>query len=248
MAGFDFGSILSAGLNFFGAQETNDKNIAAQKAINDENVALSREMAQKSIQYKVSDAKAAGINPYYAVGAPTSQPATVVAPTIGQSGLSAASQDIGRAAGSLMSSDQRDKAFDEASKKLALEKGGLENQLLSAQIAKLRTGTPPAFPAGDRVLVDGQGNAKIDPKTLSKPIAFGGYKFAPIPGTSQAQEVENQYGNVAGDVFGATHLVGAGVRNYLLGVRDGWRKQGAKKYDSWRRVQDRFTGPFGTGY
>lgn len=103
------------------------------------------------VQWRVEDAKKAGIHPLYALGAQISTPQ--VPSVVGDSGssfsdrLSSAGQDIGRAADALLGGKARMAARLDA---LALERGELENDLLRSQIARLNApGHPPGPPDPD---------------------------------------------------------------------------------------------------
>lgn len=113
---------------------------------------LQREFATMGIQWKVEDAKKAGIHPLAALGAQTHsyQPATV-----GDSGvdLLEMGQNISRAvqAGTVPSQLEE----------LSLERAGLENELLRTQIQQARNPQLPSLGGGYDV--PGAGDVKIDP-------------------------------------------------------------------------------------
>lgn len=119
-----------------------------------------KEFAQSGIQWKVKDAENAGIHPLYALGANTTSYSPV---QVGSdySGLASAGQDIGRAVDATRSQGGKLDAFARTSQQLQLTRMGLENELLSSQIAKLRQGSPsPGIPTDNtQYLIDGQGNA-----------------------------------------------------------------------------------------
>lgn len=156
MLGF-LGNLVSGAMNLFGGQSAQDKAIEAQNQINSDNYQHQKEFAQMGVQWKAADARAAGINPITALGASTSSFSNLVGPTVGQAGegIQKAGQDIGRAIAAAGSADDR---YDEAVKKITLQKGELENQLLASQIAK--TNAPAVGPSipdvNQRWLVDGQ--------------------------------------------------------------------------------------------
>lgn len=122
-----------------------------------------KEFAQNGIQWKVDDAKKAGIHPLYALGANTTSYAPVsVGDTNPLSGLASAGQDLSRAVDATRSASGKVDAFTRTAQSLQLQRMGLENELLSSQIAKTRQGaTPPMPTAGDRMLIDGQGNSPL---------------------------------------------------------------------------------------
>lgn len=136
--------------------------------------------ATQGIQWKVADAKKAGVHPLYALGAQTFNP-TPVSTGGGDlgSGIAAAGQDIGRAVNAASGSGQRVQAYTEAANRLALKRADLENTLLAAQIAKINQPANPPAPQtlGSRYLVDGQGNAPLP--TLVQTAAMSRAAAAP---------------------------------------------------------------------
>lgn len=125
--------------------------------------AMQKEFAQSGIQWKVEDAKKAGVHPLYALGAQTTSFSPV---SVGSSdlstGLAAAGQDISRAINSTSDHQTRLNSFTTAIQKLGLEKAGLENDLLRSQIAKLNQTMVPAMPTpAQRYLIDGQGDTPM---------------------------------------------------------------------------------------
>lgn len=101
------------------------------------NVALQREFAQNSIKWKTEDAKRSGIHPLYALGAPSISPAVSIAGDPMASAVGSAGQDISRAMSAAMTQGDRDVSQGMA-QNLLLERGELQNELLRAQIARLR--------------------------------------------------------------------------------------------------------------
>lgn len=122
-----------------------------------------KEFAQNGIQWKVDDARKAGVHPLYALGANTHSFAPVsVGDTNPLSGLAAAGQDVSRAVDATRSTSARVDAYTKTAQALQLQRMGLENELLGSQIAKIRQSSQPAMPtAGDRMLVDGQGDSPL---------------------------------------------------------------------------------------
>lgn len=144
-------SAIGAGLSYFRGKQQ-DK--------------LQKQFAQKGIQWKVNDAKAAGIHPLYALGAQTHSyaPSTVgdAGPLVAQAG-----QDISRAIDTTRTSSQKVDAYTKTVQALSLRKMGLENELLSAQIAKINQTMSPPMAGADRMLVDGQTQSGL---ILEKPM------------------------------------------------------------------------------
>jgi len=126
------------------------------------NIALQKKFAQNGIQWKVADAKKAGIHPLYALGAQTHS----FAPVQSFAGDSIASmgQSIGRAVDAHRTNSERLDGFTKASQSLQLENAKLNNDLLKQQLASNQAtlnqpGTPPPAPSPrSRYLLDGQGS------------------------------------------------------------------------------------------
>lgn len=143
------------------------------KDLAQENMALQTLFAKNGIQWKVEDAKAAGIHPLYALGASTPSFSPVSgnfqSPT---SDLAGVGQDIGRAINSTRTESQRQTAFTEATQKLQLERAQLENEVLRADLAsktgRMRaTPNPPMAAAADPYLIPGQTQSGLTtPKAL----------------------------------------------------------------------------------
>lgn len=109
--------------------------------------------AKKAIQWKVEDAKKAGLHPLFALGANTNSfnPISVgdsMGPALQQAG-----QDISRAM--YANSDSQTRGDVKIMGALALEKAGLENDLLRAQIAKLSGQVGPPVPTAAQSLMGG---------------------------------------------------------------------------------------------
>lgn len=158
--------LISAGANLLGGVLGQNK----QDKIAKQNIQLQKDFAQHGIQWKVEDAKAAGLHPLAALGAQTSSFSPV---SVGDSitpSLSAAGQDLSRAVNSTRTDQQRADAYTKTIQDLTLRKMGLENEMLASQIAKInQAGTPPAMSTpGSRYLVEGQGNT---PLVTTNPVA-----------------------------------------------------------------------------
>ena len=148
------GAALAAGSSILGG--ILGANSAAQQ------VKYQREFAQNGIQWRVADAQKAGIHPLYALGANTISYSPVATGDLGN-GIAQAGQDLGRAIDSARTNNQRNDAYAKTVAQLQVQRMGLENELLGAQIARVRQpANPPALPDnGDRYLVDGQGDSRV---------------------------------------------------------------------------------------
>lgn len=159
------------------------------------NEALQREFAQSGIQWKVADAKKAGIHPLYALGSPSISPAVSVQGDPLAGALSSMGQDISRAARATESNSERGSTT--LVQNLALERAGLQNELLRTQIAsvKARMGqggqVGPAIPV-DEVTPFNVPQGKVEDRP---PIMLDGTRVRTDPTTSPAKAYEDWLGD-----------------------------------------------------
>lgn len=159
------GEILSFGqpvASYFGGQA--DKNSAAHAAR--QNYAQQKEFAQSGIQWKVEDAKRAGLHPLAALGVST--PMTSGTHKVGAQSpggaladsMSSMSQNIGRAINASATAEQRQMSqLQIANAKAELDGKVIDNQIRASHLQNLNS-TGPAFPsANDTPLIPGQGNS-----------------------------------------------------------------------------------------
>lgn len=176
------GSLISAGASLlgglFGKQSADDAR-AAQQRMADQNIALQREFAQSGIQWRVEDAKKAGIHPIYALGSAgasfTPVSSAFAADTSAANAVAAAGQDIGRAVNATRPAAARLDAFTRAAQALQLEKGGLENELLKAELASKvgrlnQQNNPPLPSGGEAWLIPGQAQSGLTNLPKSEPL------------------------------------------------------------------------------
>lgn len=165
---------------------------SAEKAA-EKQAQLQREFAKNGIRWKVEDAKAAGIHPLYALGASGASyaPVSVGGPDWGSMGA-----NIGRAMDVGRSNSERSSAFETTVQNLTLQKMGLENDLLASQI---RTINQPGHPPS-------RGDVSI--ATPGSMTGGGGdVRIEVNPNNTPAQDAENQYGEIGGEIFGISNLV-----------------------------------------
>lgn len=131
----------------------------------EEQADLQKEFARNAIQWKVADAKKAGVHPLYALGAQTTsyQPVSVGDPLPGA--LHDMGQDISRAVAATSPESRRVGVLGE----LAVERAGLENELLRTQIGRLQA---PHVPPG------------VGDPTLNGSRELGSINTVPMPRTS----------------------------------------------------------------
>ena len=150
------GSLISAGANILGGllgrQGAKEQNrIAEQTAAN--NIALQREFAQSGIQWKVEDAKKAGIHPLYALGASTQSFSPVSVGAVNEMAPLAdmsknLGQDLGRAVHATRTAEQRAQAAGITA--IQMEGLQLDNEIkradLASRVARLRQEANPPMP------------------------------------------------------------------------------------------------------
>lgn len=173
------GSLISAGLSLIGGRKA-EKKADQRDAVNYQR---QKEFAQRGIQWKVNDAKKAGVHPLYALGAGTTSYAPQQVGN-GGNGLHSAGQDIGRAINAVTGAGGRDRAYTAAVQKLNLRRMELENNLLASKIATTNQTQIPPAPAGENFLVQGQtGAGLINERPMKKEKGLPGYEHqepAPI--------------------------------------------------------------------
>lgn len=129
------GSLIGAGANLLGGlfNRQSSQDIAAQ------NIANQRLFAQNAIQWRVADARAAGINPLAALGAQTSSFSNVVGDTGLGNSIGAAGQDIGRAVNAMSPDAAKMKQLEMRLAELKVqnaEQDIVHNQLLNSKLAR----------------------------------------------------------------------------------------------------------------
>lgn len=168
-----WGTALSIGSKIVGGilgskatSDANSDNLAYQEKINAQNIQLQKDFAQQGIRWKVADAKAAGLHPLAALGAQTNSFSPIAVGAVAQpdysisNAVSDMGQDISRAVAAHQSKAERarelerQQAINSANQKLSLERHqldvtnmGLQNELLKAQIAKMRGQVGPGLPS-----------------------------------------------------------------------------------------------------
>lgn len=236
------GELISAGANliggFFNRQSQNEYN-KQQMQIAQQNMALQREFAQSGIQWKVQDAKAAGLHPLAALGAQTSSFSPVsVGGSAPQLDLGSFGQDIGRAVKAAMSANDRAAQDEATARRLSLEKAGLENDILRTELASKMARTSrasgqigPGFPANTSVIpIPREGPRRQsgfavedDPMRVKEASGPGAHKMplwgvipmSTYPNRASGQDLENEYGEFGGSALALPNvLVDAAYTGY----------------------------------
>lgn len=178
---------------------------ATEKA-NEANIALQKQFAKEGIQWKVEDAKKAGVHPLYALGATTHSFApSVVGDTSLATGLSNAGQDISRALDATAPASRKISAYNATVEGLNVERMSLENELLRSQIFRSRqAGGSPGIPTGPDINV-------------------AGVPIGPDARWSDTQDATNRWGEIADFIYGPfvanADAHKAGYSPYHLGQR-----------------------------
>lgn len=197
-------------------------NNATQLEIAQKNIDMQREFAQMGVQWRMQDARAAGIHPAVAMGAQTSSfsPVSVglSAPNIQPtdfSGLGRMGQDVGRAVEATLAKNDKMNAVREA---LSINRMGLENELIQSQINRNNQQGGPPFPSWSGPGTFGSGNVQTNNDST------GSYKLEPAEVTTSQP---GQPGHTAGpnipQVVWAASPDGRGMQSFPpkgLGVED----------------------------
>lgn len=198
-------AIIPAVASLAGAALDSSARSAGAKADRDMQIAF----AKNAIQWKVQDAQKAGVHPLYALGAPTMNFSPVHTGGSDWAGtLGGMGQDISRAINAGMPKEGQLTAFEKAMQALSLQKGGLENELLAAQIRRM--------------------NAEVLSKPALPLTMPGGAKFS-TGNQSSAQTVQDRYGDIVENLYGLGSLGYDAVLN-LKQIGDIFRARNAGAY------------------
>lgn len=171
---------------------------------------MAKYVGSNAIQWRVNDANKAGVHPLYALGASVINNAPSVVGDAGDSSwVENMGQGLARSADAMLSTQGRSTALVE---RLALERAGLENELLKARIASERSQVAPGVNRSP--LIAGQGDS----------LSVGGMDRFPIPpGATPAQTWEDWFGEIGGEAFGGLPNTFVGMDRY---TRDYEKKHG----------------------
>lgn len=166
----------------------------------DKQADLQKDFAKKAIRWKVADAKAAGIHPLYALGANTVSYSPV---SVGTPDLGAMGQDIGQAIDRVSNPGEK---MSGALGALALERAGLENDLLRAQIARARINVAGQVAGPVVAGAPGLIPSKIVDPQLTTGVNVAGAPMVSNPNFSDAQTLEDRHGEIAGAIGGLMNI------------------------------------------
>lgn len=198
-----FGELISAGAGLLGGLFGK----SSQEKANRQNIEFQKKFAQKGIQWRVADAKAAGIHPLAALGASTASfSPSVVGDTSLGSAIGQAGQDLGRAFNATRTSDQKLgdlqlQIAQEQLKGLRLDNGGkaISNASAASQAVRNAQVGPP-FPS-----VSGSGNTAIPGQASSKLRLGASAPLPSFPG-STSSDMGNAFGELIEDFAGAVNF------------------------------------------
>lgn len=148
-----------------------------------------KKVLQNQVQWRVEDSVKAGLHPLAALGM---APAAVGGTYVGGTDFGSMGQDIGRAAEAMLTPENKNTAH---LAQLAVERGGLENELLRTQIASQRMrlvqmGTPG---------VDNAANAATLNTPFGAPLA--------VANKGLSQDANDDFGEIIGELYGIGNFI-----------------------------------------
>lgn len=197
-----WGPVTAAGMNIIGGSLRNEKQVdPTTSAAYWDQKAEARKFARSQIQWRVNDARKAGVHPLFALGAnmagysPSASIGSSESDGIGEA-VGLAGQDISRAIAAQKTQEEK----DEASARLKLLEAGTERDLAQAQYyraqaAKLEAPGTAAAPFGNDVVV---GAYKAPEKIESHPLYQDAVKLKP-------DEMESRSATHLGETAGRDH-------------------------------------------
>lgn len=226
------GALIGAGASLIGglfgkksAKKQQAAAIAAQEAQSNREYARQKEFAREAIQWKVRDAKRAGVHPLYALGANTVSYAPQSVGGVGYNdplpgAIADAGQNIGRAIDSGLNSDQR---IQHRLNMLSVQRAELENTKLASEIALMsQPGTPPP-PSTPGAVIPGQGGIEVTPsKQVSTSVGIPWSEATPTPEIKFAWTPHGELAAVPSQAISEglesswMASLGYGLRNHVL--------------------------------
>lgn len=176
-------NVFNAGAQILGGVMS-DRSTVRQNA---QNVAYQKEFAQKGVQWKVEDAKKAGLHPLYALGATTTSFSPV--PVTG----SATGDAIARGASNIAKSMSQSKM------------NKLQTDLVEAQIQESRSRSIAALAQAKATNAEADFVTKQAIESAHRrdtQLRAGGVPITKDPNWSDTQDMEDRYGDVAGALYG----------------------------------------------
>lgn len=236
-----FGELISAGAGLLGGLFGK----SSQEKANRQNIEFQKKFAQKGIQWRAADARAAGIHPLAALGANTASfSPSIVGDTSMGSAIGQAGQDLGRAINSTRTSDQKLSALqtqllEEQIKGVRLDNGSkaISNTALASSLVR-GSQTGPNFPS-----VDGRTNTGMAGQNSN--YIVGGQRIVSNPNFSDAQVIEDRHGDVAAAGYG---LVTIPADAYATAMKSPNFRQALREVQSFTPARNRAATAFAESY
>lgn len=168
-----WGTAAAVGGSLLGGAMSDSSNRGIARA----NRAMQREFAQKGIQWRVADARKAGINPIYALGANTSTP-------VGQPMTGSAKGDAIAEAGQAISRHAENRAQEAHEVNLQKMKADAAKSLAETQLAASQAKRVDQATQNDKIMTSVTGS-KLD-----------------TTGLTPAEDYENMFGGIVGEYEG----------------------------------------------
>lgn len=208
MLPFIIPAAISAGATLLGSAMGNAQREKGQER----EIELQKEFAQNGLRWKVEDAQRAGVHPLAALGATGAQYSPVgLGDNDTAASFSSAGQDISRAIESTRTAPERMGAVGAKMQALSLDRASLENDLLRAQILDITRPRTPPFPLADT-------GYNMPGQPASGVTKVAGVPVKHHPGWSDAQDVEDRYGDLVQMVYGAGVLGADGLKHIVDGL------------------------------
>lgn len=195
------GAIGSIAGGLLGNASASAARSAQQKHIN-QMLAWQRTMATHGVQWKVEDAKKAGIHPLAALGANIQQAAPIGAsfPSQSYDWMGKAGQNLGRAVSAATSRTEQaaTQNYRRELMKAQVTNAHLQNQYLASQIQSQRVSQPPGLPQA-KTLIPGQGDSNVQTRQAAKgstaPETIGpGVKLKPVEQLRHGSQKQSEAG------------------------------------------------------
>lgn len=203
------GPLISAGTSIFGGlmgkSAQDDANRIAQENAQ-RNIDMQMKFAQNGIQWRVADAKAAGIHPLYALGSggASFSPVSITQDSSNPMGkaIADAGQDFSRAINATRDAPGRTKAVLETQAALQTQNMSLQNELLAAQIRKINgPAVGPPMPTNTRWGIEGQGQTAGGPLIQDQPLKRTIWDTAGPPSNEPGSIRDVGYSNTVGQGY-----------------------------------------------
>lgn len=227
-AGSFLGGLGQAASGLFGGGSKGPKAPSFEDVSN-----LQKQFAKNTVQWRVEDAKKAGIHPLAALGLPSASPnVSMIGGETGGADLGTRMAEMGqgmsRAAGAYQTNEQRQ--YDKAVMGLNLEGKWLENERIRSEIRLMSTGAtvaPSATPA-----ISGQGD--VNDALLQLPMPLG-YATGALPlhqiGINEHGQPFRMYNDKLGDndIAQIAHFMRYTMPDSMNNAASRWWKMVARK-------------------